>query len=102
MSVFQTTALFPLHAGGKQCGAGADADPGTEMVHATGAHQTNVESPESVEHLCEKCKKYAEDWKLVAEEEWGKEKHTRPAYENYTEEKRLHPELAAFEKAEVK
>lgn len=28
--------------------------------------------------------------------------HTRPAYENYTEEKRLHPELAAFEKAEVK
>jgi len=28
--------------------------------------------------------------------------HTRPAYENYTEEKRLHPELAAFEKVEVK
>lgn len=73
-----------------------------QMVHATGAHQTNVESPESVEHLCEKCKKYAEDWKPVAEEEWSKEKHTRPAYENYTEEKRLHPELAAFEKAEVK
>ena len=27
-----------------------------QMVYATGAHQTNVESPESVEHLCEKCK----------------------------------------------
>ena len=87
MSVFQTTALFLLHAGVRQCGAGADADPRTEMVYATGAHQTNVESPESVEHLCEKCKKYAEDWKPVAEEEWSKEKHTRPAYENYTEEK---------------
>lgn len=27
-----------------------------QMVYATGAYQTNVESPESVEHLCEKCK----------------------------------------------
>lgn len=27
-----------------------------QMVYTTGAHQTNVESPESVEHLCEKCK----------------------------------------------
>ena len=27
-----------------------------QMVYATGAQQTNVESPESVEHLCEKCK----------------------------------------------
>lgn len=27
-----------------------------QMVYATGAHQTNVKSPESVEHLCEKCK----------------------------------------------
>ena len=27
-----------------------------QMVYATGAYQTNVESSESVEHLCEKCK----------------------------------------------
>lgn len=27
-----------------------------QMVYATGAHQTNVESPESMEHLYEKCK----------------------------------------------
>lgn len=38
----------------------------------------------------------------MAEEEWSKEKHIRLAYENYTEGKRLHPELAAFEKVEVK
>lgn len=68
-----------------------------QMVHATGAHQTNVESPESVEHLCAKCKEYAKEWKPAAEEEWGKQKHKKPSYENYTEEKRLHPELAAFE-----
>ena len=27
-----------------------------KMVHETGAHQTNMESPETVEHLCSKCK----------------------------------------------
>lgn len=68
-----------------------------QMVHATGAHQTNVESPESVEHLCDKCKQYAADWKPVAEEEWNQSKHKVFGYENYTEEKCKHPELAAFE-----
>ena len=32
-----------------------------KMVHETGAHQTNMESPETVEHLCSKCKNYAEE-----------------------------------------
>ncbi len=68
-----------------------------QMVYATGAHQTNVESPESVEHLCDKCKQYAADWKPVAEEEWNQSKHKVFGYENYTEEKCKHPELAAFE-----
>ncbi len=27
-----------------------------KMVHETGAHSTDLQSPESVEHLCEKCK----------------------------------------------
>lgn len=27
-----------------------------KMVHETGAHSTDLESPESVEHLCDKCK----------------------------------------------
>lgn len=66
------------------------------MVHATNAHQTNIESPETVEHLCDKCKQYAKDWAPAAEEEWAKETHKQPAYENYTEEKMAHPELAAF------
>ena len=26
------------------------------QVHETGAHSTDLQSPESVEHLCEKCK----------------------------------------------
>ncbi len=55
------------------------------MVHATGAHQTNVESPETVENLCDKCKEYAKEWAPVADEEWQNTKHKTPAYENYTE-----------------
>lgn len=71
-----------------------------EMVHKTDAHQTNIESPESVEHLCDKCRPYAAAWKPVADKEWAEEKHKKPAYENYTAEKREHPELAAFEHAD--
>ena len=71
-----------------------------EMVHATGAHQTNQESPEEVEHLCAKCKPYAENWKEVADKEWNAEVHKKPPYENYTLEKREHPELSAFEHAD--
>jgi len=71
-----------------------------QMVHATGAHQTNDESPESVEHLCEKCRPYSEAWKPVADKVWSEETHKKPVYENYTEEKRLHPELAGFEHAD--
>ena len=71
------------------------------MVYATGAHQTNVASPESVEHLGEKCKNMQRTGSRWQRKN-GEKRSTRPAYENYTEEKRLHPELAAFEKAEVK
>ncbi len=67
------------------------------IVKETNAHQTNEESPEEVDHLCDKCTDYAEAWKPYAEEEWNREEHKKPSYENYTEEKRLHPELAAFE-----
>lgn len=71
-----------------------------EIVHAAGAHQTNEESPEEVEHLCAKCKDYAAAWKPVADKIWAEEKHSKPTYENYTAEKREHPELAAFEHAD--
>ena len=68
-----------------------------KMVHDTDAHQTNMESPESVEHLCEKCDDYAKEWAPVAEEVWRSQKHEPKAYVNYSEEHREHPELAAFQ-----
>ena len=54
-----------------------------KMVHETGAHGTNLESPESVEHLCDKCKSYADTWKPEAEEIWAEQTHKVPKYENY-------------------
>ena len=68
-----------------------------KMVKDTGAHGTNAESDESVEHLCSKCDDYAAAWGPVADQIWAEQKHKRPSYENYTQEKREHPELAAFE-----
>lgn len=43
-----------------------------EMVEKTGAHSTDLQSPESAEHLCAKCDAYAENWKPVAEKLWEK------------------------------
>ena len=54
-----------------------------KMVHETGAHSTDLESPESVEHLCSKCKDYAESWKPNAEEIWASQTHKKPQYVNY-------------------
>ncbi len=71
-----------------------------EMVHKTGAHQTNEESPEEVEHLCAKTEDYAKAWAPVADEIWSHQTHKKPSYENFTKEKREHPELAAFEHAD--
>lgn len=42
-----------------------------EMVKKTGAKSTDLESPESVDHLCDKCKNYAKHWKPKAEELWS-------------------------------
>ena len=41
-----------------------------EMVHRTGARSTDLQSPESVDHLCAKCDRYAANWKPVSEELW--------------------------------
>ncbi len=41
------------------------------MVVCTEAHSTDLQSPESVEHLCQKCDKYAENWKPKAERLWN-------------------------------
>ena len=57
-----------------------------EMVHRTGAHSTDLESPEPVEHLCAKCKEYAQRWKPSADDIWSHEKHKKKKYENYKKE----------------
>lgn len=42
-----------------------------EMIAGTQAHSTDLQSPESVEHLCAKCDSYAQAWKPVAEKLWS-------------------------------
>ena len=44
----------------------------TKMVNETGAKSTDLQSMESVEHLCSKCKPYAEKWTPIAEDLWEK------------------------------
>lgn len=38
------------------------------IVHETDVKSTDLQSPESVEHLCGKCYDYAKDWKVKADE----------------------------------
>lgn len=45
-----------------------------EMVHASGAKNTDYQSPEPVEHLTEKTLPYAAQWKPAAEKLWTAEK----------------------------
>ena len=45
-----------------------------EMVHRTNAHSTDLESVETVDHLCDKCKEYAHRWENPAKRLW-KEDH---------------------------
>ena len=47
-----------------------------DIVHATGAHSTDLISEESVENLCAKCSSYSEEWRPRAEEIWA-EKATK-------------------------
>ena len=41
-----------------------------EMVKKTGAKSTDMQSPESAEHLCAKCDAYAANWAPTAEKLW--------------------------------
>ena len=47
------------------------------LVKETGAKSTDLQSPESAEHLCEKCRDYAEQWKPCAEKLWAESKKSR-------------------------
>ena len=42
-----------------------------QMVAKTGAHSTDLQSPESADHLCDKCMAYAENWTPTAERLWN-------------------------------
>ena len=46
-----------------------------KLVAESGAHSTDLEAPESAEHLCEKCKAYADCWKPEADKLWAEEDH---------------------------
>ena len=37
----------------------------------TGAKSTDMQSPESADHLCDKCEQYAACWKPTAEKLWS-------------------------------
>ena len=53
------------------------------MVKETGAHSTDMQSEEPVEHLCSKCRDYAENWKPEAETLWEKHHYVQKGYTNY-------------------
>ena len=41
-----------------------------EIVHKAGAHSTDLQSIEPVDHLCDKCKRYADNWVETANRLW--------------------------------
>lgn len=53
------------------------------LVKETGAKSTDLQSPESAEHLCEKCEEYARRWKPCADKLWAETEVKPKAYENY-------------------
>lgn len=53
------------------------------MVKETGAHSTDLQSPETVEHLCGKCREYAENWAPCADRLWAETPERNHTYENY-------------------
>jgi hypothetical protein len=42
-----------------------------------------VQEAEPVEHLCEKCKAYSDDWKPTADKLWGCGHFTKKGYVNF-------------------
>ena len=49
------------------------------LIARTGARSTDLQSPESAEHLCSKCTKYAENWAPHADVMWEEELKRREA-----------------------
>ena len=55
----------------RPCPMLANPDALRAMVKTTGAVSTDYESPESVDHLCDKTTPYAENWKVTADTLWA-------------------------------
>ena len=53
------------------------------MVQETGAHSTDVEEAEPVEHLCGKCMEYACEWKETADKLWSEHPYQQKGYTNF-------------------
>ena len=53
------------------------------MVLETGAHSTDLQSPETVDHQCDKCKAYADNRQPMADAIWSHTKIRESRYENY-------------------
>lgn len=57
-----------------------------KLVSETNAYSTDLESPESVDHLCSKCDEYAKIWQPSAEEIWAEKSHIHTGrYQNYVD-----------------
>ena len=41
------------------------------MMHSVDCHSTDLQSPESVDHLCDKCESYAANWQPTADRLWS-------------------------------
>lgn len=54
-----------------------------ELVKETGAQSTDLQAPESVEHLCGKCVEYAKRWKPEADRLWKEHPFVKKGYQNY-------------------
>ena len=54
-----------------------------KMIAVTGAKATDLESQESVEHLCAKCDRFAAAWKPQADKLWKENKHPNPKTQFY-------------------
>ncbi|WP_440339707.1 SPASM domain-containing protein [Megasphaera sp.] len=63
------------------------------MVKRSGAKSTDLQSPESAEHLCNKCRAYAVHWKPTADKSWAEIEANK---EKEAAEKKVHsPQSAA-------
>ncbi|MDD4321421.1 MAG: radical SAM protein [Acidaminococcaceae bacterium] len=58
-----------------------------QMVKMTHAVSTDLQAPEDVNDLCEKCTEYADNWQPVANKLWGKKPHGVSYYNNYFKKK---------------